>query len=164
MNHRTMLKGAIIACCLIGMLVLPAAAAPAGFSGNRTGIDPALKTDLWNNQETHRLAIFDENVQNANNVIGILDKYSIDTTQMQATLTQISGERSALQSAFANEDRNALKTVNQQLVSLWKQFRQEAVAAVRSHYGRASPAASAAGTSAGSGSDLEGAGTAAAAL
>lgn len=161
MKNGTILKGAIIACCLIGMLVLPAAAAPAGLVGNRTGIDPALKTDLWNNQETHRLAIFDENVLNANNVIGIFGKYGIDTTQMQATLSQITGERAALQSAFTNEDRNALKAVNQQLAGLWKQFRQQALTAVRGHYRQASPAA---GSTTGSAADLVNAGTGAAAL
>ena len=148
MKNTPLFKGAIIACCLIGMLVLPVAAATGGVAGNRTGIDPALKSDLWTNQQAHRLAIFDENVRNADNVIGILDKYGIDTAQMQATLGQITGDRSALQSAFANQDRNALKTVNQQLLALWKQFRQEAVTAVRTHYRQASPAASSAAGSA----------------
>lgn len=141
MKKATIIKGAIIACCLIGMLVLPAAAAG---QGNAT-IDPGLKNALWTEQGQHRLAVFDLNVQHANNVIGILGQYNIDTTQMQATLAQITGERSALQSAFADQDRNALKTVNQQLVTLWKQFRQEAQTAVRGHYKPAAQAVSTGG-------------------
>ena len=55
-----------------------------------------------------------------------------------------------LQSAFANQDRNSLKTVNQQLVALWKQFRGEAQAAVRDHYkGAAQARASSTGSAAG---------------
>ena len=136
MQKSTIMKGAIIACCLIGMLVLPAAAAGQG----NAAIDPGLKNALWTEQGQHRLTVFDANVQHANNVIGILGQYNIDTTQMQATLAQITGERSALQAAFANQDREALKTVNQQLVTLWKQFRQGALTAVRDHYKTAAQA------------------------
>ena len=68
MKNATIIKGAIIACCLIGMLVLPAAAAG---QGNAT-IDPGLKNALWTEQGQHRLTVFDANVQHANNVIGIL--------------------------------------------------------------------------------------------
>ncbi len=132
MKNATIMKGAVIACCLIGMLVLPVAAAPAG-QGNTT-IDPGLINDLWSAQEQHRLAVFDANVAHANNVIGILDKYNIDTAAMQATLSQISGQRPALESAFTNQDRTGLKSVNQQLQTLWKQFRQDAKTAVRDHY------------------------------
>ena len=139
------MKGAVIVCFLMGMLVLPVAAAPAG---QNPTIDTGLKNDLWTAQEQHRLAVFDANVAHANSVIGILGKYDIDATQMQATLTQISAERPALESAFADQDRTALKTVNQQLVTLWKQFRQEAKTAVRDHYktsGRTQPGSNGAG-------------------
>ena len=137
MKKTQILKGALLACCLIGMLMLPVAAAPAGQAMNKSVLDPRLKNDLWNAQEQHRLTIFDANVAHANSVIGILGTYSIDTTQLQATLTQISGERPALKSAFAGQDRTALKTVNQQLETLWKQFRQEAATAVKEHYKQA---------------------------
>jgi hypothetical protein len=125
MNSKTIIKGAFIAACIIGMLVLPAAAAGQATPGQASGVDQGLKNDLWANQQQYRLQEFDNHVQEANSVISILDKYNIDTTQMQATLSTISGERAALQTALTNEDRSGLKTVNTDLVSLWKQFMQE---------------------------------------
>ncbi len=144
MNSHTLMKGAFLAFCLAGLLVLPAAAAGQAPST----ADQGLKNDLWSSQGQYRLSVFDMNVQHANDVIGILNQYSIDTTQMQSTLTQISAERPALQSAFTNQDRSALGTVNQQLATLWKQYMQEVQAAVRGHYARASPATVSAATGA----------------
>ena len=136
MNSQTILKGAFLAFCLIGMLVLPAAAAPAGQGvlGQKSAIDQGLKDDLWANHHQYRLQEFDLHVQRANSVIGILNKYSIDTTQMQATLTTISGERAALDTALTNKDKEGLKTINANLVSLWKQFAKERKDTVKAHY------------------------------
>jgi hypothetical protein len=151
MNSKTLMKGAILAFCIIGMLVLPAAAAPAGqatTTGQASAIDQGLKDDLWANHHTYRLQEFDLHVQRANSVIAILDKYSIDTTQMQATLTTISSERAALDTALTNKDKDGLKTINAALVSDWKQFAQEMKDAVKVHYTAARAAAKAARTSA----------------
>jgi len=48
MNSKTIMKGAFLAFCLIGMLVLPAAAAPIGqaTAGQTSAIDQGLKDDL----------------------------------------------------------------------------------------------------------------------
>ena len=81
-------------------------------------------------------------------MIGILGRYSIDTTQMQATLTTISGERAALDTALTGKDQTALKTINAALVSDWKQFAQETRDAVKAHYTAARAAAKAAKTGA----------------
>ena len=136
MNSQTILKGAFLAFCLIGMLVLPAAAAPAGQGafGQKSVIDQGLKDDLWTNHHQYRLQEFDLHVQRANSVTGILKKYNIDTTQMQATLSTISGERAALDTALTNKDKEGLKTINANLVSLWKQFAQERKDCVKAHY------------------------------
>jgi len=136
MNSQTILKGAFLAFCLIGMLVLPAAAAPAGQGtlGQKSAIDQGLKDDLWANHHQYRLQEFDLHVQRANSVIGILNKYSIDTTQMRGTLTTISGQRAALDTALTNKDKEDLKTINANLVSLWKQFAQERKDSVKAHY------------------------------
>jgi len=91
MNANTTMKGALLALCIIGMLVLPAAAAGQATTGQASAIDQGLRDDLWASHHTYRLQEFDSHVAQANNVIGILGKYSIDTTQMQATLTTISG-------------------------------------------------------------------------
>ena len=136
MNSHTLMKGAFLAFCLAGLLVLPAAAAGQAPST----ADQGLRNDLWSRRGRTRLSVFDMNVQHANDIIGILNQYSIDTTQMQSTLTRISAERPALQSAFTSEDRSALRTANQQLVTLWKQYMQEMQAAVRGHYAKSSPA------------------------
>ena len=143
MNSKNIMKGALLAFCLIGMLVLPAAAAPAGqvTAGQASAIDQGLKDDLWANHHQYRLQEFDLHVQRANSVIGILNKYSIDTTQMQATLTTISGERAALDTALTNQDKESLKTINADLLSLWKQFEQEMKDSVKAHYTAARAAA-----------------------
>jgi hypothetical protein len=148
MNAKTTIKGALLAFCIIGMLVLPAAAAPAGQTGTgqASAIDQGLKDDLWASHHTYRLQEFDLHVTQANNVIGILGKYNIDTTQIQATLATITGERAALDTALTNKDQTALKTINAALVSDWKQFVQESRDAVKAHYASARAAAKAAKT------------------
>jgi hypothetical protein len=150
MKPATMMKGAILACCLIGMLVLPAAAAPAGQAGTGqvSAIDQGLKNDLRASHHQYRLQELDLHVQRANSVIGILDKYDIDTSRMQATLAAITDKRAALDTALTNKDQAALKTLNADLTALWKQFIQETKDAVKAHY----PAARAAAKSSGTGS------------
>jgi hypothetical protein len=161
MNSKTILKGTLLAFCIIGMMVLPAAAAPAGQAtpGQASAIVQGLKDDLWANHHTYRLQEFDLHVQRANSVITILDKYSIDTTPMQATLTTITGERAALDTALTNKDQAGLKTINANLETQWKQFVQETRDAVKAHYTAARAAAKAARTSA-SGTTTGTAGTA----
>jgi hypothetical protein len=152
MNSKTILTGTILGLCIIGMLALPAAAAPVtgqGTNGNVI-IDQGLKTELWNNHVQNRLQEFDNHVQNADNIIGILNQYSIDTTQMQATLSTISGMRSELQTALQNQDSAGLKTINSQLATLWKQLRTEMRQAIRDHYRTAQPLTSSGTTGTGS--------------
>jgi len=148
MNSKNLMKSAFLAFCLIGMLVLPAAAAPAvqGTTMQKDAIDQGLKDDLWANRHTYRLQEFDLHVQRANSVIGILNKYSIDTSQMQATLTKISGERSALDTALTNKDEESLRAINANLGSLWKQFMQEMKDSIKAHYTAARAAAKASAT------------------
>jgi uncharacterized protein YpuA (DUF1002 family) len=136
MNSKNIMKGAILAICLIGMLVLPVAAAPVGqgANGQTSAIDQGLKDDLWNNHHQYRLQEFDLHVQRANSVISILNNHNIDTTQMQATLTTISGERATLDTALTNKDKEGLKTINADLLSLWKQFAQEMKDSIKAHY------------------------------
>jgi hypothetical protein len=143
MKPATMMKGAILACFVIGMLVLPAAAAPAGQAGAGQGsaIDQGLKDDLWANHHQYRLQEFDLHGQRANSVIGILTKYNIDTSRMQATLASITDKRATLDTALTNKDQAALKTLNADLTALWKQFIQETKDAVKAHYTAARAAA-----------------------
>jgi len=153
MNSKTMFKGAFIALCLIGMLVLPAAAAPSGHAakGNASAINQALKDDLWNNHQQYRLQEFDTNVQRATSVITILNKYSIDTTTCQGTLSTISGKRSALATALSAKDQSGLKTINADLKTLWQQFSTETKEAIKAHDGNRAAGNSAGTTSAGLG-------------
>ena len=136
MNSKTIFKGTLVALCLISMLVLPAAAVTgqtATAKGN--AIDQGLKDDLWANHQQHRLQQFDANVQRANSVIAILNKYGVDTTTCQATLSTITSDRSALETALSAKDRASLKTVNNELKTLWQQFRTEMKDAVKAKYG-----------------------------
>jgi hypothetical protein len=137
MNAKTIAKGAFLAFCLIGMLVLPASAAADGqgtVSVKATTIDQGLKDDLWNSHTQHRLEAFDMHVRHANDIIGILNSHGIDTSQMQATLAEISAKRPELQSALENRDKAALQKVNDELRQLAKEFLKEMRDAIRSHY------------------------------
>jgi len=134
MNNNTLLRDVFIAICIIGFLILPAAAAPAVQRTTVKTVDQGLKDDLWASHQQYRLQRFDTNVQQAESVITILDKYSIDTTTCRATLATISGKRSALDTALTNRDREGLKTINAGLRTLWKQFLKDVRDAIRAHY------------------------------
>lgn len=137
MSKNTILRSAFVAFCLIGMLVLPAAAAPAiqGTTAISTA-DQGLKDDLRANHQQYRLQRYDLNVQQAESVITILEQYNIDTTACQETLTTISGKRSGLEAALSARDQEKLKTVNAELRTLWQQFRKEIRDAVWDHGGK----------------------------
>jgi len=149
------MSGNIIATAILGLVIVAALALPAsaaqanGNAAGKAAIDPQLKADLWDNHHQYRLAHFDLNVQRANSIIGILDKYGIDTTRPQATLSTISGERGALDTALASQDRDALKTINEQLLTLWKQFAQEVKESIKDHYRGAKAGATTTATDAG---------------
>jgi hypothetical protein len=136
MNNRTIIKGVFVALCLIGMLVLPAAAVPAGQAAAVKGsaIDQGLINDLWANHQQYRLQVFDMNVQRGTSVITILDKYGIDSTACQATLSTISSKRSNLEAALSARNREQLKTFNAELKTLWQQFLKDMRDAIRAHY------------------------------
>jgi hypothetical protein len=137
MSKNTLLRSAFVAFCLIGMLVLPAAAAPAAQgTPSISTTDQGLKEDLWANHQQYRMQRFDLNVQQAESVITILEKYNIETTACQATLTTISGKRSELEAALSSRDQAKLKTVNAELRTLWQQFRKEIRDAVKDHLGK----------------------------
>jgi hypothetical protein len=138
MNKNTILRSAFVAFCLIGILVLPAAAAPAvqGTTAKVSTVDQGLRDDLWANHQLYRLQAYDMNVQRATSVISILNKYGIDTTACTSTLSAIGGKRPALETALANKDLKGLKTVNDDLRTLWQQFRMEMKDAMREHYGK----------------------------
>jgi hypothetical protein len=136
MNNHSIMKGTVLVLCIIGMLVLPAAAAPSGqaATGKGTTIDQGLKDDLWANHQHYRLEIFDMNINRAGSVITILNKYGVDTTSARNTLSTITGKRPALEAALSARDREGLKTVNADLMTLWKQFRTDIREAIRAHY------------------------------
>lgn len=138
MNTKTIVKGAFLAFCLIGMLVLPAAAAAPvrqGTNANAAAIDPKLKDDLWNNHVTYRLQAFDIHVNHAKDAIDILEKYHCETDQVKSTLSTITGMRSGLESALNSHEKEKLKAINEELLELWKQFRKEVRDSIRDHYG-----------------------------
>lgn len=137
MNTTSILKGAFVAFCIISMLVLPAAAGPLTESTATAGtVEQGLKDDLWSNHMQYRLARFDMNVRQANAVIGILNTYGIDTTVCETTLSTISTKRAGLEAALEAQDRGNLRTMNEELKTLWKQFLRDVRDAVRSHYGK----------------------------
>lgn len=137
MNSKTLFRGAFIALCLVGMLVLPAAAAQNGQASAMSGstADQGLKDELYANHQLYRLQRFDMNVEQATGILAILDTYGIDTTSSKNTLTTISGKRSGLEAALDARDPTNLKTINAGLKNLWKQFRTDIRDALRAHNG-----------------------------
>jgi len=135
MNSKNMVKGVFLAFCIIGMLVLPAAAAPISHTanGNGTKIDQGLADDLASNRVQYRLQEFDMHVTRANSVISILNKYSIDTTHMQSTLNTISSKRSSLETAMTNKDQESVKAINGELKTLREQLMTDMKESVKAH-------------------------------
>ena len=132
-NRPLLFAGTLL--CLIGMVVLPVAALnPGAGMGalDKHPIDPGLKEDLWTIHTEHRLGRYDLNVQSAREVITTLDSHGYDTVTLTGILDEIRGKRIALADALEARDRNALKDINQELLQLWKDFRQELRQLIRS--------------------------------
>ncbi|MGA2935333.1 MAG: hypothetical protein ABSD81_09290 [Methanomicrobiales archaeon] len=130
---RNTISIAILALIIVAAIALPVSAAQA--NGNGVGqagkIDPQLKSDLWNTYGQYRLQIYNTRVQGANAVVTVLGNHGCPTGDLTTTVTAIGNERTALSDALTNHDRKALQGVNQQLVSLWKQFRDQAKASIK---------------------------------
>jgi hypothetical protein len=117
----------VLGLCLVGMLVMPVAAAPGAAHQVKTnltnpGVPQAVKDDLWDVHMKYRLQQFDLNIQKATDVTGVLDKYQYDTTALKATLAEITAKRPALVAAVSATDKDALKVVNTELFRLWKEY------------------------------------------
>ncbi len=138
MDRATIFKGALVAVCLTSMLVLPSAAAQNGRGMNgkspAAATDPGLKENLWNSRMQYRLQVFDMHVQHAQDVIGILPTYNIDTMRMQGALFMFSGrKRTELRTALQNRNREARKAINAELTTVGDQFLKEMRDAIRDH-------------------------------
>jgi len=123
---------AILGLVIVAALALPASAAATSNGNGQAGqINSGLKDSLWNTYAKYRLQIYNTRVDGANEIISDLGNYGCPTSDLQTTVTAIANEGSALQDALTNHDRDALKTVNQDLVKLWQQFRQQARASIK---------------------------------
>jgi Spy/CpxP family protein refolding chaperone len=124
--------GLILAGAVLIVPVAAANAAPGGQGGpgahnrdrlmNTSNLDPALKDDLWALHSNERLAQFDLNVKKGQDTIAVLNNHNYDTSDLTGILSQIISNRSALENAITGKDKTALKTVNKDLLDLWKQF------------------------------------------
>jgi hypothetical protein len=127
MTRRSIIGLVILGICLAGMLAMPVAAAPGAIhlvraAQTNSTIPQAVKDDLWSVHLKYRLQQFDLNVQKANDVIGVLDKYRYDTGNLKVTLGELTAKRPLLESAVLAKDKTALKAVNADLVNLWREF------------------------------------------
>jgi hypothetical protein len=134
MNAPHTLAKALLALCLIGMIVLPAAAAPSA-NAERTGkmskVDPGLQDDLWNVHKDYRLKIYGLHVEKAQAVTGVLEEHGCDVTGLNDILARVEEQREPLTTALADKDRDALKTINPELHRLWQEFRKEVRETIR---------------------------------
>mgnify|MGYP001573013303 CR=1 FL=1 len=144
MKATRLIAGALLACCLIGMMVLPASAASdvQGMNARAAKIDSGLQDDLWKTHAENRLEAFDMHVQHAKDVIDVLEAHQINTSGPQAVLDQFAAMRPELEQALKNHDRDALKTVNAKLIDLTKQFLKSVRDAIRASAGTATASAS----------------------
>lgn len=116
---------AILGLVLVAALALPVSAAKENAPEKAVKIDDGLKNDLWNVYGEYRLRIYDTRVEGANAAVGVLGDHGCPTEEVAATVDGIEGQRTHLAGALENHDRKALKTVNQELAKLWKQFRTQ---------------------------------------
>jgi len=126
---------ALLGLVIIAVLALPVSAAATdgnGQAGQAIKIDSGLKNDLWNTYGKYRLQIYDTRVDGANEIVSDLGRYGCPTGSLQATITSIGNEKDPLADALKNHDRKSLRTVNQDLVELWKQFREQVKDSIKS--------------------------------
>jgi hypothetical protein len=144
MNATRLIAGVLLACCFIGMVVLPASAATGvqGMNARAAKIDAGLQDDLWKTHAENRLETFDLHVQHAKDVTDVLEAHQIDASRPQAILDQFAALRPELEQALTGHDRDALKTVNARLIDLGKQFLQAVRNAIRASAGTAKVSAS----------------------
>jgi len=117
---------ALLGLFLLAILAVPVAAVTAGQETgvvSDTRIDPGLKEDLWELHKEYRLSVFDLHVQEGGEIIGLMEEYGYDTSQLQQIMSDIAGMRGELQAALSGDDRAALHHINDQLRVLWHQFR-----------------------------------------
>lgn len=132
MKLTTRITMILAAFCLVALMAVPVSAAKeAPVNTVEKPIDTGLGKDLWDVYAEYRLQIFDLRVEGSGKAIGVLAEHGCDTDSLQATLDSISGQREALAGALENHDRKAFKQVNQDLMKLWKEFRQEAKESIR---------------------------------
>jgi hypothetical protein len=119
---RIHILAAIALIGLAAIMALPAGALPN--ASQRAAIDPGLKDELWNIHTGHRLDRFDNNVEAAREAVGAVERYGYDGSNLSATVDAISGHRDDLAAALKDRDREELRSINTDLISLWKDFRQ----------------------------------------
>lgn len=127
MTKRTVLIAGLLF-CLVGLLILPAAAAVVGGESAGQGegaIDQELKDELWNIRVQHRLFDYENHIDAAADAIEVLERYGYDTSGLSATLGEISAQHDALETALNAKDREGLKSINADLRHLWNEYRQE---------------------------------------
>jgi len=122
---RTRILAAAVLVGLVAVFALPAAALAPASGTEWAGIDPGLKDELWNIHTEHRLDRFDRNVEAAEETIDALERYGYNASGLSATVDAISGNRDSLAAALEDRDRGELRSINKELFSLWRDFRQE---------------------------------------
>lgn len=137
MKATRVTAGALFACCLIGMLVLPVSAASdvRQVNAQASKIDAGLAEDLWKTHMENRLEAFDMHVRHGKDIIGVLEAHGIDGNGPQGILDQFGSLRPELEQALTSHDREALKTVNEKLVELTRQFLKSVREAIRAPAG-----------------------------
>ena len=81
--------------------------------------------DVWAIISEHRLSIFDLRVNTAESLITLYEEKGFDVTEAVATLDEIKENRDDLSAALQSRDKDEIKSVYQEVSSLWKDLRKQ---------------------------------------
>ena len=81
--------------------------------------------DVWDIISTHKLSIFDLRVDTATALIALYEEKGFDVTDARVILDEIKDMREDLSAALESRDKDELKTVYEDISSLWKDLRKE---------------------------------------
>jgi hypothetical protein len=114
--------------CLATFLIAPVAAVPkekipAGPANLKAGtINESLKEDLWAIHADYRMKNFVLQLEQGQQIISALHSYGYEAGDLESSLADIESLETNLSDALVSQNRSALKQVDKDIRSTWKDF------------------------------------------
>ena len=114
--------------CLATFLIAPVAAVPrekisASPAYLKPGvINESLKEELWAIHADYRMKIFEIQLEQGQQIISVLDGYGYETGNLETSLGDIERVETNLSDTLETQNRSALKQVDKDIRSTWKDF------------------------------------------